>query len=112
MKLRHIMLFLPALFTANVHAEGLPDLGDVSQATISPREERELGLKIMSEIRSDPSYLNDAEIDGYLTRLGSRLISGSNEARPEQEFEFFLPSRTRLSMHLHYREVSWDSIAG
>ncbi|WP_074747281.1 M48 family metalloprotease [Nitrosospira multiformis] len=89
MKLRHIMFFLPALFTANVHAEGLPDLGDVSQATISPREERELGLKIMSEIRSDPSYLNDAEIDGYLTRLGSRLISGSNEARPEQEFEFF-----------------------
>ncbi|SEA15254.1 M48 family metalloprotease [Nitrosospira multiformis] len=89
MKLRHILLFLPALFTANAHAEGLPDLGDVSQATISPREERELGLKIMSEIRSDPSYLNDAEIDGYLTRLGSRLISGSTEARPEQEFEFF-----------------------
>nr|WP_107761340.1 M48 family metalloprotease [Nitrosospira multiformis] len=89
MKLRHIMFFLPALFTVNVHAEGLPDLGDVSQVSVSPREERELGLKIMSEIRSDPSYLNDAEIDGYLTHLGSRLISGSREARPEQEFEFF-----------------------
>lgn len=89
MKLRDVMVFLPVLLSVNASAEGLPDLGDVSQATISPREEQELGLKIMSEIRSDRSYLNDAEIDGYLTHLGHRLISGSNEARPEQEFEFF-----------------------
>ncbi|WP_255398915.1 M48 family metalloprotease [Nitrosovibrio sp. Nv6] len=77
------------LFAPDVFANELPELGDVSQATISPQQERELGLKIMSEIRADRSYLDDAEIAGYLTKLGSRLIRRSNEAHPDQEFEFF-----------------------
>ena len=41
------------------------------------------------KIRADPSYLEDAEIAGYLTNLGNRLILGSREAHPNQEFEFF-----------------------
>ena len=43
----------------------------------------------MSEIRADPSYLDDAEIAGYLANLGNKLILGSREAHPDQEFEFF-----------------------
>ncbi|MDN5835884.1 MAG: M48 family metalloprotease [Nitrosospira sp.] len=82
------MTILP-MFATNALAGELPELGDVSQATISPREERELGLQIMSEIRADPTYLDDAEIAGYLTNLGNRLILSSNEAHPDQEFEFF-----------------------
>lgn len=97
MKIPHLIVFLPILFSANVLAEGLPDLGDVSQATISPREERELGLKIMSEIRADRSYLDDAEIAGYLTDLGNRLILSSDEAHPEQEFEFFALQDSNLN---------------
>jgi beta-barrel assembly-enhancing protease len=89
MKFRYLMNISPLLFAANVFAGELPDLGDVSQATISPRQERELGLQIMSEIRADPSYLDDPEIAGYLTNLGNKLILGSREARPDQEFEFF-----------------------
>ncbi|MBA4141458.1 MAG: M48 family metallopeptidase [Nitrosospira sp.] len=89
MKLSHLIASLPMLIAANVLADGLPELGDVSQTTISPRQERELGLKIMSEIRADRSYLDDAEIAGYLTNLGNRLILSSNEAHPDQEFEFF-----------------------
>ena len=89
MKLRHVLAVLPLLLASPVFADELPDLGDVSQATISPRQEKELGLQIMSEIRTDPSYLDDAEIAGYLTRLGSKLILGSREAHPDQEFEFF-----------------------
>ncbi len=77
------------LFAAALPAAELPELGDVSQATISPRQERELGLKIMSEIRADRSYMDDAEIAGYLSNLGSKLILGSSEAHPDQEFEFF-----------------------
>jgi predicted Zn-dependent protease len=80
---------LSALITNSVLAAELPDLGDASRATISPREERELGLRIMSEIRADPSYLDDAEVAGYLANLGNRLILGSREAHPDQEFEFF-----------------------
>ena len=70
MKLRHVLAVLPLLLASPVFADELPDLGDVSQATISPRQEKELGLQIMSEIRTDPSYLDDAEIAGYLTGLG------------------------------------------
>jgi predicted Zn-dependent protease len=97
MKFRYLIVFLPALFSAKVVAEGLPDLGDASQATISPRQERDLGLKIMSEIRADRSYLDDAEIAGYLTNLGNRLILNSNEAHPDQEFEFFALEDSNLN---------------
>lgn len=96
MSLRPLIAFFPAmLFSLNVRAAdlpglpGLPDLGDVSQATITSRQERELGLQIMSEIRADRSYFDDAEIAGYLANLGNRLILSSNEAQPDQDFEFF-----------------------
>jgi predicted Zn-dependent protease len=80
---------LSALITNSVLAAELPDLGDPSRTTISLRQERELGLRIMSEIRADPSYLDDAEVAGYLANLGNKLILGSREAHPDQEFEFF-----------------------
>lgn len=68
-------------------ADGLPDLGDVSQATISPLQERQIGEQSMFEIRADKSYLDDAEISDYLNHVGYQLVANSNE--PGQEFEFF-----------------------
>lgn len=68
-------------------AEGLPDLGDISSATVSPQQEREIGLQSMLDIRADPTYLDDAEISDYLNQLGDRLAFNSSE--PGQEFEFF-----------------------
>jgi predicted Zn-dependent protease len=69
-------------------AEGLPDLGDISAATVSPQQEREIGLQSMADIRADPSYLDDVEISDYLNQLGHQLASNSSE--PGQEFEFFV----------------------
>ena len=90
MKLRYLTaILLPFLFALNVSADELPELGDISQATISPRQERQLGLQIMTEIRADRSYLDDPEIAAYLTNLGNRLLAGSSEDHPDQEFEFF-----------------------
>ncbi len=84
MKLLTVLLCcLPVL----AHAEGLPDLGDSSQAVLSPQQEREIGEQSMVEIRADKSYLDDAEVADYLNQLGYRLVSSSNE--PGQEFEFF-----------------------
>lgn len=68
-------------------AEGLPDLGDVSQAAVSPQQERQIGEQSMFEIRADKSYLDDAEIGDYLNQLGYQLVANSSE--PGQEFEFF-----------------------
>ncbi len=89
MRFFYLIITLALLFPPNIFADELPDLGDVSQATISPRQEREIGLEIMQQIRADPSYLDDPEIASYLNNLGYRLISNSSEARPDQSFEFF-----------------------
>jgi predicted Zn-dependent protease len=89
MKIHFVMTFLLFSFAKNIVANELPDLGEASQATISPYEERQIGLEIMSRIRADSRYLDDAEIAGYLNNLGYKLISSSDEAHPDQAFEFF-----------------------
>lgn len=70
-----------------VYADGLPDLGDTSQETISPQQERQIGRQSMFEIRASKSYLSDPEVNDYLNQLGYRLVGNSNE--PSQDFEFF-----------------------
>ena len=89
MKLPQLLVALLLFFVLPIRATELPDLGDVSQVTLSPRQEKDLGLQIMAEIRAHKDYLDDAEITGYLTILGNKLILGSREARPDQDFEFF-----------------------
>jgi len=89
MKLIVLIMVLSILFPANIYAHELPDLGDVSQATITPHQERQIGLQIMRQIRADPSYLDDPEIASYLNNLGHKLIANSDEANAQQSFEFF-----------------------
>jgi predicted Zn-dependent protease len=69
------------------HADGLPDLGDISQEIISPQMERQIGEQSMFQIRASNSYMDDPEISDYLNQLGSRLVANSPE--PSQPFEFF-----------------------
>ena len=74
-----------------VHSDSgsaLPELGDISASTLSPQMERRIGEEAMREIRADPSYADDPEVDEYLNRLGSLLASSGVGAR--QDFEFFL----------------------
>lgn len=68
--------------------QNLPDLGDVSQADMSPRQERRLGESIMIEVRADPSFSEDTEITDYLNSIGHRLVGAGADSR--QEFTFFL----------------------
>lgn len=87
MVLRAFLLLL-LLVMPRVLAQGLPDLGDVSQSVLSPQQERRLGESIMREIRADRSFYDDAEATDYLNKLGNRLAARSPDAR--QEFDFFL----------------------
>ncbi|MDP2805626.1 MAG: M48 family metalloprotease [Gallionellaceae bacterium] len=82
-------LLLPLLcsLTLTCYADGLPDLGDVSQEAISPQQERMIGEQSMYQIRANKSYLDDAEIADYLNQLGGTLIANSGE--PTQAYEFF-----------------------
>ncbi|HSQ05290.1 MAG TPA: M48 family metalloprotease [Burkholderiales bacterium] len=87
MVLRCLLSFL-LLLAPGAHAEGLPDLGDVSQASFTPAQERRLGENIMREIRADPQFYDDAEASDYLNALGDRLVAHSSDTR--QSFSFFL----------------------
>jgi len=81
------LLVLLCILPLLCRADGLPDLGDVSQVTISPQQERQLGEQSMFEIRADKSFLDDAEINDYLNQIGYRLAANSGE--PGLGFEFF-----------------------
>lgn len=80
-------LFL-MLFSLSVHAEGLPDIADASQASVSPEQEKELGEQVMRNIRSDPSYLDDPQLSQYLDGIGQRLIV--NSTMPGMKLHFFM----------------------
>jgi predicted Zn-dependent protease len=68
-------------------AEGLPDLGDVSQAVLTPLQERQIGQQSMMQIRASRQFLDDPEVNDYLNQIGDRLVANSTE--PALNFEFF-----------------------
>jgi predicted Zn-dependent protease len=72
----------------SVAAQNLPDLGEASQADLSPGEERRIGESIMRDIRRDPAYVDDPEISAYAQRLGDELAGA--RAGNGQSFEFFV----------------------
>lgn len=62
---------------------GLPSIGATSGADLSPGLEQELGRAIMTQGRSDPTFINDSEISQYLTTMGRRLASFAPDAVPD-----------------------------
>ncbi len=74
-------------FTVPAHALDLPDLGEISRATLSESNEERIGREIMRQIRDSGEYHDDPVILEYLTGLGERLGSASPE--PGMRFEFF-----------------------
>ena len=69
-------------------AQSLPELGDASDASLSESEERSIGKRIMLEVRSDTSYVEDPELVDYVAELGNKLVLSGQTGR--REFEFFL----------------------
>ncbi len=57
----------------------LPDLGDSSSIDLSPLDERQLGERIMREIRRDPDYSNDLVFYDYLNTIGQNLIRAARK---------------------------------
>lgn len=94
MKLIYLLLALGFLLPRAL-ADGLPDLGDSSQAVFSPQEERRIGESIMSDIRRSSDLLDDAEVTDYLNALGARLVANSQD--PSRSFEFFVVKDSTLN---------------
>jgi beta-barrel assembly-enhancing protease len=74
------------------HTEGLPDLGDSSDAVVSEPQERAIGKRIMLEVRGDRAFVDDPELSDYITNLGNRMVAASQGAtnNNRRDFEFFL----------------------
>jgi len=85
--MKKLTLALLLCFSPCVLGDGLPDLGDASQAAITPIQERQIGQQSMMQIRASNQFLDDAEIGDYLNQLGYRLVQFS--AEPAINFEFF-----------------------
>jgi predicted Zn-dependent protease len=68
-------------------ADGLPDLGDASQAALSPQQERKLGEAVVQQLRAAGGWMNDPEVNDYLNQLGHRLVAASTDVK--QDFTFF-----------------------
>lgn len=71
-----------------VAAAELPELGEVSRQYFSDQEEQTLGRAILHDIYADPRYLDDPEIETYLSQLGYKLVSVST--RNQRDFTFFV----------------------
>jgi predicted Zn-dependent protease len=83
-----VLTMIAAMLANAAMAEGLPDLGESSQSDLSPQMERKIGETAMRDIRQrESSYLDDAEVAGYLNDLGTRLEAGMPDVH--QDFEFF-----------------------
>ena len=87
MNARASLAFLLAL-AGPAPAQGIPDLGDASAATLSETQERTIGNRIMREVRVDPAYVDDPDIAEYIDGLGQRLLAGVDG--PRRELSFFV----------------------
>ena len=66
----------------------LPDIGDSAGRLISPEYERRLGQAFLRQVRMHTSIVVDPEIEEYITAIGNRLASYSDDnTRP---FTFFM----------------------
>lgn len=69
-------------------AQNLPSLGDTERSELSPLMERRLGERIMSDLRRDKDYLDDAPLREYLNTLGGKLVGAKPESRGEAAYDY------------------------
>lgn len=69
-----LALSLPG-WPATAQPVGLPSMGVASGDEMSPAVERQLGEAIMVQGRRDPTYIDDTELNQYLTTMGRKLAA-------------------------------------
>jgi predicted Zn-dependent protease len=84
--LRRLIALLACAALVPAHSQGLPDLGDSSDATLSEKQEYVIGNRIMREVRVDPAFVDDSEVADYIKTLGNRLLGAADGVRPDIEF--------------------------
>jgi predicted Zn-dependent protease len=75
-------------FVTTSFAQGLPDLGDASSASLSDTQEKTIGNRIMREIRVDKDFIDDPEVADYISGLGARLLAAADG--PRRDIDYFI----------------------
>jgi predicted Zn-dependent protease len=78
-----------AVSAAPALGANLPRLGDAGGEDLSPLAEQRLGEMAMREVRRDPDYLDDPEVNDWLGQFGQRLVGSVPGGVMGQDFEFF-----------------------
>ncbi len=88
MTIRAFLFAVLIVVTAAPRAQTLPDLGDAASASLSETQERTIGNRIMREVRVDPAYVDDPEVNDYINALGQRLLLTADP--PPRTMDFFV----------------------
>ena len=73
----------------------LPDLGDPVNQTLTPAQEREIGRRMMSQVRRHLPLLEDAELNQYIRELGLRLTARGDV--PLLDYRFFIVDAPQIN---------------
>ena len=105
---RHAMRLLPVLVffllaiapptksrAAENAAVALPEMGDTSEALLSPQEERRLGDAFMRNIRQSVKLVDDPVVNSYVSSLGNLLVGFSGHH--PFDFSFFVVEDARIN---------------
>ncbi len=76
--LRSLLVFCILISSRIVFAE-LPELGDPTQKTFTPSNEHTMGENFYRTLKASVPFVHDLEVNDYITNLGQRLISHSNQ---------------------------------
>ncbi len=66
----------------------LPDMGEAIDSLVSTRQEDQLGLAFMRNVRHSLPLMDDPQITRYINILGQRLAT--NSSQPQRNFHFFV----------------------
>ena len=78
-----LLLLPPVGLTQN-----LPDLGEAAQVDLPPALEQRIGQSVLNEYRTQPEFLDDPEVTGFIEGIGQKLAVHSDDVR--QPFVFFV----------------------
>ncbi|PCI06876.1 MAG: hypothetical protein COB77_05820 [Gammaproteobacteria bacterium] len=90
---RCFITYLPLLVTlllsfSTTSHSNLPTLGDPTLKSFSSKDEQQLGLAFYRSLRANLTFVDDLQINYYLTSIGQRLASHSDAAG--NNFHFFI----------------------
>ncbi|MGC0153162.1 M48 family metalloprotease [Chromobacterium vaccinii] len=96
MKRRLLSALLAAMLAQPLFVRAdLPDLGEISDASLSPSDEARIGRDALRAMREAGDVLDDAEISAYLNDIGGRLAAVA--AVPGVHFTYFCVGDTGIN---------------